>query len=99
MPNHVHVLARPYSDADYPLEKLVQGWKGFSANAIGKILAEAPRPFWQDEYFDRIVRDEEHLWRSLQYIGSNAQRANLVVESCPRYVCESWRAAGWVFQD
>jgi hypothetical protein len=34
MPNHVHLLARPYSDSSFPLERLEQGWKSFSARAI-----------------------------------------------------------------
>jgi putative transposase len=96
MPNHVHVLARPFSDEHFPLEKLVQGWKTFSALAINRRRGIRQR-IWQDESFDRIIRDEEHLWRALQYIGSNPHRAGLPLELCRRYVCESYRLAGWDF--
>ncbi len=96
MPNHVHVLARPYSDAVFPLERLVQGWKSYSAKAINQQLGRS-EPVWQDEFFDRIIRDEEHLYRCLQYIGSNPRRAGLAVASCLRYVRPEWQVAGWDF--
>jgi REP element-mobilizing transposase RayT len=62
MPNHVHLLARPYSDADHPLERLEQAWKSFSALAINRLTGRNGT-LWQDESLDRIVRDEEHLFR------------------------------------
>lgn len=98
MPNHVHVLARPYSDADFPLERLEQGWKSYSAKAINRHLARS-QSVWQEESFDRIIRDEEHLFRCLQYIGSNPKRAGLPINSCPRFVRPDWIAAGWGFAD
>jgi REP element-mobilizing transposase RayT len=97
MPNHVHVLARPYSDRHYPLEKLEQNWKSFSAREINRHFRRVG-PIWQSESFDRIVRDEEHLFRCLQYIGSNPRRAGLKSEDCIRYVSQRWLAAGWAFQ-
>ncbi|WP_254511274.1 transposase [Anatilimnocola floriformis] len=98
MPNHVHVLARPYSDAEFPLERLVQGWKTFSTLAIHK-QQETTGAFWQEESFDRIVRDEEHLYRCLQYIGGNAARAGIAPDVCLRYVRKEWRNCGWNFLD
>jgi putative transposase len=86
MPNHVHVLVRPYSDATCPLEAIEQGWKGFSSRAINKALATSGQ-WWQHESYDRIVRDEEHLWKCLQYIGENPSRARLGPEEARRWVC------------
>ena len=79
MPNHVHVLVRPFSDALAPLEHIEQGWKANTARAIHLVRGTAGR-LWQRESFDRIVRDEEHLWRCLQYIGDNPRRASVPTE-------------------
>lgn len=98
MPNHVHLLARPYSDSDFPLERMEQGWKGFSARAINRQRG-ASGSLWQDESFDRIVRDEAHLFRCIQYIGANPRRAGLSVKDCLRYVRAEWAQLGWGFQD
>lgn len=98
MPNHVHLLARPYSNCSFPLERLEQGWKSFSARAINRQRG-VTGTLWQDESFDRIVRDEEHLFRCVQYIGANPRRAGLRAEGCLRYIREDWHRLGWGFQD
>ena len=67
MPNHVHALVRPFSDELYPLEKIEQGWKAYSSREIGAARGTRGN-LWQWESYDRIVRDEEHLWHCLQYI-------------------------------
>lgn len=46
---------------------------------------------------DRIIRDEEHLWRALQYIGDNPRRAGLKADACPRWVRPEWEELGWKF--
>ncbi len=97
MPNHVHVLVRSFSDALYPLEAIEQGWKAHSSREIN--LARGTQGhLWQSESFDRIVRDEEHLWKCLQYIGDNPQRAGLRFPQARRWICPSWVAAGWKFE-
>ena len=98
MPNHVHLLSRPHSDVEYPLERLEQAWKSFSARGINR-LRRASGTLWQNESFDTIVRDEEHLFRCLQYIGSNPHRAGLRADKCLRYVRDDWKRLGWGFQD
>ena len=52
---------------------------------------------WQDESFDRIIRDEEHLYRCIQYIGNNAAKANLSSDACRRWVRSEWESLGWGF--
>jgi REP element-mobilizing transposase RayT len=96
MPNHVHLLVRPFSDKLHPLERLEQAWKSNSARAINRQHA-TEGALWQAESFDRMVRDEEHLWKCLQYIGSNSRRAGLNLESCPRWVRPQWVELGWKF--
>ena len=76
MPNHVHALVRPFSDTGEPLESIEQDWKGFSSREINQAFSTSGQR-WQYESCDRIVRDEEHLWKCLQYIGDNPRRAGL----------------------
>ena len=53
----------------------------------------------QQESYDRIIRDEEHLWRVIQYIGRNPRQAGLPLESTPRWIDPDWQALGWNFRD
>jgi putative transposase len=98
MPNHVHVLVRPFSDEHRPLERIEQTWKAHSSREIHAALGQTGR-LWQFESYDRIVRDEEHLWRCLQYIGDNARRAGLDLSRVLRWINPRWLAAGWRFQN
>lgn len=52
---------------------------------------------WQEESYDRIVRDEEHLWRCVQYIGRNPQQAGLPADQWRRWIDPRWEQAGWGF--
>jgi REP element-mobilizing transposase RayT len=98
MPNHVHVLVRPFSDSEYPLEAILYSWKRYTANHL-PWASTMTRSFWQDESFDRIVRDEEHLFRCLQYIGSNPLRAGLNTAECTCWTRPDWETLGWKFID
>ena len=98
MPNHVHVLVRPFSDAEQPLEAIEQAWKTHSSRGVNRARGVEGQ-LWQPESFDRIVRDEEHLWRCLQYIGSNPRRATLRAHQTRRWICPAWLAAGWKFDE
>ena len=98
MANHVHGIVRPLDPATYPLERLLQSWKRFSAQRINEQLGQAGA-FWQEETFDRIIRDEEHLWNTIQYIGANPRLANQSLEGCPRWIRPEWEDLGWKFVD
>ncbi|WP_254513221.1 transposase [Anatilimnocola floriformis] len=95
MPNHVHALVRPFS-AEHSLETIEQTWKGLSAREINAAQSSQGQ-LWQRESYDRIVRDEEHLWKCLQYIGDNPRRAGLGPQQSRRWVCPDWIKAGWNF--
>ncbi|MBL8470220.1 MAG: transposase [Rhodocyclaceae bacterium] len=77
MPNHVHVLVTPF--AGEPLSALLHGWKSFTAKAANKFLRRRGA-FWQDEYFDRAIRDERHFNAALVYIENNPVAAGLCAE-------------------
>ena len=74
MPNHVHALF--VQNSEWPLEKLIRSWKGFTARQINKLLGRTGS-FWQRDYFDRLVRDEKHFFNCVRYIRRNPQKANL----------------------
>ncbi|HEV3341228.1 MAG TPA: transposase [Pirellulales bacterium] len=100
MPNHVHALVTPTQPKRHPLERIVGGWKQRSSSQIG-IAAQTDNDerggLWQRETHDGIVRDEEHLYRVLRYIGNNPSKAGLAREACLAWVRPDWQRAGWTF--
>ena len=74
MPNHVHVVVRPFEGNE--LSKIMQSWKSFTAKRINKMIGRKGK-FWQDEYYDRLIRDETHLEQALVYIVKNPIKAGL----------------------
>ena len=77
MPNHVHALF--VRNGEWPLEKLIHGWKGFTARQINKLLGRSGS-FWQRDYFDRLIRDDNHFANCVRYIRHNPQKARLSQE-------------------
>ncbi len=77
MPNHVHALVTPLPG--WTLEKLTQSWKGFTSRTINGYLGREG-PLWQEESFDRIVRNEEHFERVVKYIVANPVKARVGVD-------------------
>lgn len=95
MPNHCHLVMRAFEG--YSLEKLVGSAKGVAARNIQAALGMRGQ-FWQEESFDRIIRDEEHLWRVIQYIGRNPAKVGLAHENTwRRWIHPEWEASGWKF--
>ena len=68
MDDHVHVLVKPLES--YRLQKIVHSWKSFTAHKFQKECGRKV-PIWQEEYFDRIVRDEKEFLDKAQYIFNN----------------------------
>lgn len=97
MPNHVHALVRPLACDEEPLERILQSWKRHTAREINR-LCGLKGHLWQEESFDRIIRDAEHLWRAIQYIAANASRAGLTREPCPTWMRPQWIDLGWKFE-
>ncbi len=94
MPNHVHVLLRPLEDES--LEKILMSIKRESSRTINAETGKSGA-LWQEESYDRIVREPEHLWKCLQYIGKNPAKANLGEGKELRWVSETWQQCGWDF--
>jgi REP element-mobilizing transposase RayT len=74
MPNHVHVVVEPIEG--HRLGTIVQAWKSFSAKKANSAL-DRSGPFWHKDYFDRFIRDEGHLARTVEYIENNPVKAGL----------------------
>jgi REP element-mobilizing transposase RayT len=97
MPNHVHLVVRAFDRDKEALERITHSWKRHTSREINMLL-DLNGALWQDESFDRIVRDEEHLWRTLQYIGRNPGKVGITGESCSVWIRPSWEKLGWKFE-
>jgi hypothetical protein len=62
--------------ADWNLEDVLHGWKLHTARQINQALGKRGQ-FWQHDYFDRLIRDEEHLRNVIRYIRRNPVKARL----------------------
>ena len=74
MPNHVHVLFRVFPGER--LAAIIGSWKSFTAKQANRVLGRSGT-FWQREYWDTLIRNEEHLNRAVAYIEANPERAGL----------------------
>ncbi|HEV2425529.1 MAG TPA: transposase [Terriglobia bacterium] len=88
MPNHVHVLFTP--EVGYTLSVILHSWKSFTASQANRLLGRYGR-FWQEEYFDRYIRNQKHYLIVIDYIESNPVTAGLSGRK------EDWpfSSAGW----
>ncbi len=70
--NHAHVAVRPLGDQK--LEVLDGAWKRYSAAVINQIRG-SQGTLWQEESFDRIIRDTPHLRKVVRYIEKNVEHS------------------------
>ena len=82
MPNHVHVIITPL--ADHSISRIVSSWKSFTASRANVVLRRRGA-FWQEDYFDRFIRDERHFATVVHYVEQNPVVAGLCTAS------ENWR--------
>lgn len=91
MPNHVHALFQTVEG--WSMNTVIASWKTFTANAIGRIVRQPGEPVphvWHPEFWDRFIRDGNHLASAHAYIHNNPVKAGLVArpEDWP------WSSAG-----
>lgn len=96
MANHCHLTMRPIEGFD--LEKELGAIKRTTARFIHK-SEELSGELWQQECYDRIIRDEEHLYRVVQYIGRNPYKAGIPRDQWHRWINPTWVEAGWNFEE
>ena len=97
MPNHIHLVVDVW---DVPLVKLLNGWKGACAREANKLLHRRG-PFWQEDYYDTLIRDGPHLKRAIRYTEQNPVKAFLAKSARDwqfssarhrdQYECLSWQ--------
>ena len=74
MPNHVHAVVRPA--AGHALSEIMHSWKSFTVKKANALL-DRTGEFWQAEYFDHLVRDEDDFRKQVNYVLTNPARAGL----------------------
>lgn len=86
MPDHVHLLLHPQNGFD--LSRIMKGIKGVSARLINQARGTAG-PIWQDESWDRIIRDADEFSEKLQYMADNPIKAGVVatIEEYDGWIC------------
>ena len=81
MSNHVHVVFRLFDktevDEPFYLEQIMQSIKRFSARECNKLLGQTGHTFWQDESYDRLVRDDDECARIMVYVLNNPVKAGI----------------------
>jgi len=68
MPNHVHVVMTPGRQVS--VSKIVFSWKSFTAGRANALLGRSGA-FWQADYFDRFIRDDDHFTTVVRYVERN----------------------------
>jgi putative transposase len=81
MPTHLHTLLYPHN------KDLVRIMRNLKSKTGYEILRGrgGHGPFWQEGYFDTIIRRVRNFWEKLEYIHRNPVEAGLV--KCP----EEWK--------
>jgi putative transposase len=74
MSNHVHLLMTPL----VKVSKTMQSLKRFTARECNRILGFTGKQFWQNESYDRLVRDDAEFQSIVRYIENNPVTARLV---------------------
>jgi len=94
MPNHAHVLLA--INAGFTLDRIVHSWKSYTAKEANRVLGRAGA-FWAPEYFDRFMRDDQHLANTAAYIEGNPVKAGLCESVADWRFSSAWH--GWGGRD
>lgn len=94
MSNHVHVVFRTLLDergltevrgertrtfeSDLPtVPMIMKSLKGYTARQANGLLGRTGK-FWDEEFYDREIRNENELARTIEYVKNNPVKAGLV---------------------
>lgn len=86
MPNHVHAVLHPLPP--FALERILHGWKSFTAHRANQLLGRRGA-FWQRESYDHWIRDDLEFERFARYTEDNPVKARL----CARPADWRWSSA------
>ena len=79
MPDHVHWLMQPLPKSDHKywtLASIIHSIKSYTSKQVAKVMNHIGI-VWQDERYDRIMRDEREFLETWNYIRENPVKANL----------------------
>ena len=96
MANRCHLTMRPFDEIE--IEDELGAIKRTTTRFINQREGSSG-PLWTQESYDRIIRDEEHLYGVVQYIGANPIKAQLPPKEWHRWINPEWENAGWKFDD
>jgi len=74
MPNHVHLVV--WSEGTADMARTWREWKGRLAFQCNRVL-ERKGAFWQNDWFDRVCRNEAETKRVIVYAQNNPKKAGL----------------------
>ena len=75
MPNHVHLLVQ-FAPGN-AMSDVVSAWKDSSAHEINRAVGRTGN-LWQEDFWDRYIRDLDHYENALRYVRLNPVKAGLV---------------------
>jgi len=74
MPDHVHLFVAGSKEFE------LAGWVRLLKGSLSKAIA-APRPHWQEGFFDHLIRRSESYRQKWEYVWQNPVRGGLVKEA------------------
>ena len=87
MPDHLHLFcANDGSSGEAPLSRFIGSFKQWTAKRMMAI--GVPRPIWQKQFFDHLLRSPQSYDGKWAYVRENPVRAGLVAKA------EDWPYAG-----
>jgi 1-hydroxy-2-methyl-2-(E)-butenyl 4-diphosphate synthase len=87
MPNHVHVVLQPHEGQK--LEKILHSWKSFTAKKANELLRKTGG-FWQEEYYDHVIRDGEDFRNQVRYVLENPGKGKASAEWTGSKFGDTW---------
>jgi putative transposase len=77
MPHHVHAVPKPADG--FTLSRIMHGVKGVTARLVNQRRG-THGSVWQDESWDRIIRDTDELEEKLDYMYQNPIKAGICTQ-------------------
>lgn len=99
MPTHVHLVfgvgehgmfehvGQIHNLSNKPVWKIMHSLKRHTAREANRILGRRGA-FWQDESYDRVLRDADEMQRTIEYVLNNPVKAGFV---------KNWRDWKWCY--
>lgn len=86
MPNHIHIVFSLIENSR-DVSQIMQSIKRYTARECNKVLKREGK-FWQDESFDRLVRNETEFKKIVDYVINNPVKAGFV---------KTWEEWKWTY--